>query len=79
VMMTKLLDKALERVRSWSRDRQDDAARLLLAMDRHDAEPYRLTPQERDEIDAALAEVERGELASEEDVAAMDTRRGRWT
>ena len=74
--MTKLLDKALARVRSWSSDRQDDAARLLLAMDRHDAEPYRLTPQERDEIDAALAEVERGELVSAEDVAALFRRFG---
>ena len=59
--MTKLLDKALARVRSWSSDRQDDAARLLLAMDHRDAEPYKLTPHERDEIDAALVEVERGD------------------
>ena len=41
-----------------------------------DAEPYVLTPQERDEIDAALAEVERGELASEEEVAALFKRFG---
>jgi hypothetical protein len=74
--MTKLLDKALERVRAWSKDRQDDAARLLLAMDRRDAAPYRLTPEERAEIDAALGEVERGELASEEDVAALFQRFG---
>jgi hypothetical protein len=74
--MTSLLDKALERVRSWSKDRQDDAARLLLAMDRRDAEPYRLTPHERDEIDAALKEAERGELASDEDVAALFKRFG---
>jgi predicted transcriptional regulator len=72
--MTKLLDKALARVRSWSSDRQDDAARLLLAMDHRDAEPYKLT--QRDEIDAALAEVERGELASEEEVAAVFKRFG---
>jgi len=74
--MTKLLDKALERVRAWSKDRQDDAARLLLAMDRRDAEPYKLTSEERAEIDAALEEVERGELASEEDVAALFQRFG---
>ena len=74
--MTKLLDKALARVRSWSSDRQDDAARLLLAMDHRDAKPYKLTPHERDEIDAALAEVERGEIASEEEVAAVFKRFG---
>ena len=71
-----MLDTALERVRAWSKDRQDDAARLLLAMDRRDAEPYKLTPEERAEIDAALEEVERGELASEKDVAAVFQRFG---
>ncbi len=74
--MTKLLDKALERIRGWPKDRQDDAARLLLAMDRRDAEPYKLTPQERSEIDAALDEAERGELASDEAVAAVFQRFG---
>jgi hypothetical protein len=74
--MTKLLDEALERVRAWPKDRQDDAARLLLAMDRRDAEPYKLTPRERAEIDAALDEAERGELASDEDVAAVFQRFG---
>jgi len=74
--MTKLLDKALERVRAWSKDRQDDAARLLLAMDQRDAEPYRLSATERAEIDLALQEAERGELARGEDVAALFNRFG---
>jgi hypothetical protein len=74
--MTRLLEKALERVRSWSKERQDDAARLLLAMDRRDAEPYRLTLEERTEIDTALREVEHGELASDEEVTAVFDRFG---
>lgn len=74
--MTKLLDKALALVHSWPSERQDDAARLLLAMDRQDAEPYRLSPAERAEIDAALAEVARGELASDAEVAAVFKRFG---
>ena len=74
--MTKLLDKALERVRAWPKDRQDDAARLLLAIDRRDAEPYALSAEERAEIDAALGEVERGELASDKEVAALFQRFG---
>jgi hypothetical protein len=41
-----------------------------------DAEPYVLTPQERDEIDAAWTEVERGELASADEVTAMFKRFG---
>ena len=74
--MTKLLDKALERVRAWPKDRQDDAARLLLVIDRRDAEPYALSAEERAEIDAALGEVERGELASDKEVAALFQRFG---
>ncbi len=74
--MTKLLQKALERVRSWSNERQDDAARFLLAMDRQDYKPYHLTPFERAEVDAALKEVERGELASEQEVAGLIKRFG---
>jgi hypothetical protein len=74
--MTKLLDKALERVRAWPKDRQDEAARLLLAIDQRDAEPYKLTPEERAEIDTALSEVERGELASPDEVTALFKRFG---
>jgi hypothetical protein len=32
--MTKLMEKALNAVRSWPADRQDEAAKLLLALDR---------------------------------------------
>jgi hypothetical protein len=31
--MTKLLQDVIERVRQWSEDRQDDAARLLLDLE----------------------------------------------
>jgi hypothetical protein len=49
---------------------------LLLAMDQRDAEPYRLTAEERAEIDAALSEVERGEVASPQEVTAVFKRFG---
>jgi hypothetical protein len=32
--MTKLMEKALNAVRAWPADRQDEAAKLLLALDR---------------------------------------------
>jgi hypothetical protein len=32
--MTKLMEKALDAVRAWPADRQDEAAKLLLALDR---------------------------------------------
>ncbi len=62
--MTKLMEKALEAVRDWPQDRQDEAAALLLALDRLGAAPYRATPEELAAIDEALQQVQRGERAT---------------
>ena len=68
------IDSILDRVRTWPEDRQEDAARILLAMEGEDSGVYRLSDEERAEIRAALAEVERGEVASDEEVAAVFNR-----
>jgi predicted transcriptional regulator len=65
------IDNILDRVRTWPEERQEDAARVLLAMESEDNGVYRLSEEERAEIRAALAEVERGEVASDADVAAV--------
>lgn len=62
--MTKLMEKALEAVRDWPQDRQDEAAALLLALDCLGAAPYRATPEELAAIDEALQQVQRGERAT---------------
>ena len=68
------IDSILDRVRTWPEERQEDAARILLAMEAEDSGVYRLSDEERTEIRAALAEVERGEVASDEEVAAVFNR-----
>jgi hypothetical protein len=68
------IDSILDRVRTWPEERQEDAARILLAMEDQDTGIYRLSDEERAEIRAALAEVERGEVASDEEVAAVFNR-----
>jgi predicted transcriptional regulator len=68
------IDSILDRVRTWPEERQEDAARILLAMEGQDNGVYRLNDEERAEIRAALAEVERGEVASDEEVAAVFNR-----
>jgi len=70
-MKTKLLEDVLERVETWPKERQQDAAWLLMAMEAQDSTPYRLTAEQREQVRAALKEVERGEVASDEQVAAM--------
>jgi hypothetical protein len=65
------IEAVLERVRTWPPERQEDAARVLLAMEAEDAGTYRLAPEERADLQAALEEAARGEFASDEEVAAV--------
>ncbi len=62
--MTKLMEKALDAVRAWPADRQDEAAKLLLVLDRLGPGPTKPSPEELAAIDEALAQVERGEQRS---------------
>jgi hypothetical protein len=72
--MTKLTEKALDAVRAWPADRQDEAAKLLLALDRLGPGPYQASPEELAAIDEALEQVERGERASPAEVEAAFAR-----
>jgi hypothetical protein len=62
--MTTLMQQALEAVRDWPQDRQNEAAELLLALDRLGTTPYRATADELRAIDEALQQVARGERAT---------------
>ncbi len=70
-MTKEQIDEVLARVRTWPIERQEDAARMLMMMEEIGLEPYVLSDEERADIDEALAEVERGEVASNEEVAAL--------
>ena len=72
--MTKLLEKALDAVRAWPADRQDEAAKLLRALDRLGPGPYQASPKELAAVDEALEQVERGERASPAEVEAAFAR-----
>jgi predicted transcriptional regulator len=60
----------LERAESWPQEAQDELVRSALAIERKHAGIYRLDDQERADIREGLAEIERGEVASDEDVRA---------
>jgi hypothetical protein len=70
--MTTLRERALEVVRSWPAEQQDDAAELLL--DRLGTGPYHASPEELAAIDEALAQVARGEQATDAEVEAAFAR-----
>ena len=65
------IEAVLERVRTWPLDRQEDAARILLRMEETDAEELDLSDEDKAALDEAEREIERGEVASDEEVRAV--------
>lgn len=76
-VVSKRLEKALQAARSWPLDRQEAAADVLEQIDRLTTSTYELSEEERADIEEAIAEVRRGEFASEAEVAALFARYGR--
>jgi hypothetical protein len=74
--MTRLLEQAIETVSTLPDDTQDELARILLQLAGVEQPPYELTSEEKPDIDASLAEAERGEFATDEEVRAMWAKHG---
>jgi hypothetical protein len=72
--ISKRLEKAVEVARTWPPDRQEAAAEVLEHMNQLATTPYKLSDEERADLEQALAEARRGEFASDAEVAAMFAR-----
>jgi hypothetical protein len=68
--MPSLLEKALERVRTWPKSRQDELARMALDMDEQGTTPLTLTDDERLALQAAWQESEAEDFATDQEVKA---------
>jgi len=68
--MTKLLDKAIEAAKQLQPEAQDELARTILYLVKNDGEPEEIDAEDLPDILEALAEVERGEFATDEEVEA---------
>ena len=66
--MTKLLQKGIDAVRSLPADRQDMAGELLLSLAQTEPQ-YQLTAAQLEDVRLAIAEANRGEFASADDMA----------
>ncbi len=64
------MEKALDAVRRWPQERQDEAAEILLALDRLGLRALKLSAEDLEAIDEALTQVERGERATPAEVEA---------
>jgi hypothetical protein len=73
-MTKEQIDAVLERVHGWPKARQEDAARILLAMEAEAVETYVLSDDERADLEAALAEAAGGDFAGSEEVEAVLSR-----
>ncbi len=74
--MTRLFEQAVETVSALPDDTQDELARILLQLAGVEQPPYELTAEEAADMDAPLAEAERGEFATDEEVRAMWAKHG---
>jgi hypothetical protein len=67
--MTRLFLKGIEAVQALPPERQDLAGELLLTL--ADQREYRLSSEQLADLELSVAEADRGEFASDEEVAAM--------
>jgi hypothetical protein len=72
-MVAKNLEELIERVRGWPEERQQDAVEVLLEMERQDANRYRLTGPQAEEIARIQLEIREGRatFATDEQMAAL--------
>lgn len=74
--MTELLEIALAATDKLPPQRQDEVARMILAFAGKDQEAYKLSPEDLASLEPSLAQAERGEYATDEEIAALWTRHG---
>ncbi len=74
--MTKLLDQAVEAARVPPPEIQDALARMLLQFAGEDPPPLQLTPDEEASFEESLAQAERGEFATDEQIRAIWAKHG---
>ncbi|MGA2795402.1 MAG: hypothetical protein ABSE69_18145 [Roseiarcus sp.] len=74
--MTKLLEHAVETVRALPPEMQDDLARMLLQFAGEDQPAVQLTADEEASFEESLAQADRGEFATDEQVRAIWAKHG---
>jgi predicted transcriptional regulator len=69
--MNKKLEDVLDRVQHWPEERQQDAARLLEAMELSGTTVYQLTDEERAAVEVGLEQAKRGQFVSDAEMEAF--------
>ncbi len=74
--MTKLLEQAVETVRGLPAEVQDELARILLQLAGTDQPVVQLNAEEETSLAESLAQADRGEFATDEQVRAIWAKHG---
>lgn len=74
--ITTQLEKALQTVKNWPADRQDDLAEIIADMQTSTSEVYQLSPEEQADVELSLAQAEVGQFATDAEVATVLKRHG---
>ena len=74
--MTVLLERAIESVRALPAETQDSLARMLLQFAGIDQSTIELTAEEAASFDESIAQADRGEFATDEQVRSIWTKHG---
>ena len=69
--MNKVLENLIDRVAALTREAQEEAVRSLVEIEERHTGVYTLDDDERADILEALEEVKRGEVASDDEAAAL--------
>jgi len=72
-MAPKEFEELMERVRHWPKDRQEDAAAVLLEMERQDTSGFRLSDAQAREVARIQRDIRdgKGKFATDEQMAAL--------
>lgn len=70
-MTDEQVKEILNRVLTWPRERREDAAQLLLALEAREGEFYQPNDDEWAAIEEGLAQARRDEFASADEIAAL--------
>ena len=69
--MIKVLENLIDRVAALPKEAQEEVVRLVLEIEQRHMGVYQLDDEERADILAALEEVKRGEVATDDEAAAV--------
>ncbi len=74
--MTKLLDQAFETLRGLPPQMQDELARMVLQVAGEAQPVFQLSAEEEASFEGSLAQEDRGEFASDEEIQAIWAKHG---